>query len=101
MQVTYDPAKRAKTLQERGLDFEDAGHVLSSPAIRFEDTRADYGECRMICIGMLRDRMVAVGYVQRGPTCHVFSMRKCNAREIKRYAAALLQQAGQGPAGDH
>jgi uncharacterized DUF497 family protein len=55
----------------------------------------------MICIGMLRDRMVAVGYVQRGPTCHVFSMRKCNAREIKRYAAALLQQAGQGPAGDH
>ncbi len=100
MQVTYDPAKRAKTLQERGLDFEDARHVLSSPAIRFEDTRIDYGERRMICIGLLRERMVVVGYVLRGADCHVFSMRNCNARERKKYAA-VLQQAGSGSAGDH
>ncbi|MBM4225828.1 MAG: BrnT family toxin, partial [Gammaproteobacteria bacterium] len=24
MRITYDPAKRAKTFQDRGLDFEDA-----------------------------------------------------------------------------
>lgn len=98
MQVTYDPAKRAKTFQERGLDFEDARYVLSSPAIRFEDTRVDYGERRMICIGLLRERMVVVGYVQRGADCHVFSMRKCNAREIKKYTPEL-EQTGRGPAG--
>lgn len=97
MQVTYDPAKRAWTLDKRGLDFEDARDVLSGPAIQFEDTREDYGERRMICIGTLRERMVMVGYVQRGADCHVFSMRKCNAREIRRYTA-VLQQARQGPA---
>jgi uncharacterized DUF497 family protein len=98
MQVTYDPAKRATTLQERGLDFEDARVVLDGPALRFEDTRKDYGERRMICIGTLRERMVVVGYVQRGLDCHVFTMRKCNAREIKKYAA-LLEQARRGFAG--
>lgn len=98
MQVTYDPVKRARTLYERGLDFEDARDVLSGLAFRFEDTRADYGECRMICVGVLQGRMVMVGYVQRGADCHVFSMRKCNAREIKKYSP-LLQQTGSGPAG--
>ena len=28
MQITYDPAKRDKTLAERGLDFEDAPEVF-------------------------------------------------------------------------
>jgi len=28
MRVTFDPVKRAKTLAERGLDFEDAAIVF-------------------------------------------------------------------------
>ncbi|NCW58414.1 MAG: BrnT family toxin, partial [Gammaproteobacteria bacterium] len=29
MRITYDPTKRAKTFQDRGLDFEDAVKVFS------------------------------------------------------------------------
>jgi uncharacterized DUF497 family protein len=29
MRITYDPAKRQKTLDERGLDFEDAPAVFA------------------------------------------------------------------------
>ncbi|MGH8482210.1 MAG: BrnT family toxin [Nevskiaceae bacterium] len=53
MQVTYDPAKRATTLRERGLDFEDARSVFAGPTYKFQDVREDYGEERMMCVGLL------------------------------------------------
>ena len=46
-----------------------------------EDTRKDYGEKRILCFGMLRSRMVVIGYTPRGADRHVFSMRKANERE--------------------
>ncbi len=54
-----------------------------------EDVRKDYGEKRVICFGMLRDRMVVVGYTPRGADRHVFSMRKTNDREQARIAPLL------------
>ena len=81
MRVTYDPEKRERTLQERGLDFEDAKFVFSGATLEVEDTRKDYGEARIICFGYLAGRMVVVGYTPRGAVRHVFSMRKANARE--------------------
>jgi len=89
MRVTYDPEKRERTFQERGLDFEDAELVFSGPTLEFEDTRKDYGEVRIICYGLLEGRMVVVGYTPRGAVRHVFSMRKANAREQARIAPLL------------
>ncbi|MBF0309807.1 MAG: BrnT family toxin [Magnetococcales bacterium] len=85
MKITYDPNKREKTLAERGLDFLDAPLVFANPVHQFEDIRRDYGEQRMICYGILCDRLVVVGYVQRGETRHIFTMRKANEREQMRY----------------
>ena len=81
MRVTFDPAKRSKTLAERGLDFEDAAIVFQGTTIEVEDTRRSYGETRIICYGMLSDRLVVIGYTPRGVSRHVFSMRKANDRE--------------------
>src|SRR6266542_2569201 len=53
MRVTFDPVNRAKTLAERGLDFEDAAIVFGGTTVEFEDTRKDYGEPRIICYGLL------------------------------------------------
>jgi len=66
MDVTYDPPKRASTLASRGLDFDDAKQVFAGATWEIEDTRKDYGESR-----------------------HVFSMRKANEREKKRFGAYL------------
>jgi uncharacterized DUF497 family protein len=79
--ITYDPAKRALALAERQLDFEDARFVFEGTTFETEDMRKDYGEKRIICFGMLRNRMVVVGYTPRGADRHVFSMRKANDRE--------------------
>ena len=86
MRITWDPAKRAKTLAERGLDFADAAMVFAGVTVEVEDTRKDYGETRIICYGRLEGRMVVVGYVPRGKSRHIFSMRKANAREQERLA---------------
>jgi len=87
--ITYDHAKRAEALEKRSLDFEDAAIVFAGPTFETEDLRKDYGEKRVICFGMLRDRMVVVGYTPRGADRHVFSMRKANDREQARIAPLL------------
>jgi len=89
MRVTYDSEKRERTLEERGLDFEDAEVVFAGVTLEVEDTRKDYGEVRIICYGLLAGRMVVVGYTPRGADRHVFSMRKANAREQARIAPLL------------
>ena len=86
MRITFDPAKRARTLAERGLDFEDAVIVFEGVTVEVEDTRRNYGEPRMICYGLLSGRLVLVGYTPRGATRHVCSMRKANEREKARLA---------------
>ena len=83
--ISFDQNKRNKTLVERGLDFNDALAVFMRECYEFEDIRQDYGEQRVICVGFLQGRMVIVGYVQRGDTRHVFSMRKANEREFNKY----------------
>ena len=83
---TYDPAKRARALLERGLDFEDAAGVFTGTTLDIEDTRKDYGEQRIVCYGLLKGRLVVIGYTPRGAVRHVFSMRKANDREKARLA---------------
>jgi len=86
MRITFDPAKRARTLADRGLDFEDAATVFEGITVEVEDTRRDYGEPRIICYGSLSGRLVVIGYTPRGTTRHIFSMRKANDREKTRLA---------------
>jgi uncharacterized protein len=83
MKITYDPAKRSKTLEDRGIDFGSAQEVFAGPKLDFQDTRKNYGETRMITFGFLDGRMVNVVWTQRGDARHIISMRKANEREIK------------------
>jgi hypothetical protein len=89
VRITFDPAKRDRTLTERGLDFADADLVFAGVTVEMEDTRKNYGEPRIICYGLLAGRMVVVGYAPRGASRHVFSMRKANEREQRRIAPLL------------
>jgi uncharacterized DUF497 family protein len=86
VRISYDPAKRQKTLQDRGLDFEDSVLVFEGLTIEVEDMRKDYGEPRVMCFGLLEGRLVVIGYTPRGSVRHIFSMRKANDREQTRLA---------------
>jgi hypothetical protein len=89
MRITCDPVKRAITLAERGLDFEDAAQVFRGDTLDFPDDRRNYGETRVITVGHLRSRMVIVVWTPRGSARHVISMRKANDREKARFGKRL------------
>jgi uncharacterized protein len=88
MEISFDPAKRARTLAERGLDFADAPRVFAGCTVEVEDTRREYGEERILCYGLLAGRLVVVD-TRRGDVRHVFSMRKANDREKRRLGPLL------------
>jgi len=89
MGISFDPAKRARTLADRGLDLADAAEVFAGTTAEVEDTREDYGETRIICFGLLRSRLVQIVYTPRGADRHIISMRKANGREKARLAPIL------------
>jgi hypothetical protein len=47
MKITFDPAKNARNIAERGLPFEHVADLEWETAISVEDTRKDYGERRL------------------------------------------------------
>ncbi|MFM8341687.1 MAG: BrnT family toxin [Methylomonas sp.] len=54
MIITFDPAKRDKIIEDRGIDFADAAHVFAGLTLDFEDNRKDYGETRFITMGLYK-----------------------------------------------
>jgi uncharacterized DUF497 family protein len=89
MRITYNAAKRAKTLAERGLDFHRAKEVFDGAHLTREDDRKDYGELRFITVGWLDARLVVLTWTPRGRARRVISMRKANEREIKKLASQV------------
>lgn len=87
--IRFDPHKRRRTLEGRGLDFLDAERVFAGPTLEFVDARRDYGEVRIVCLGLLQGRMVVIVYTQRPLYRQIISMRKANAREQLRYRRHL------------
>lgn len=85
MPITFDPAKRDKALEERGLDFADAETVIDNLAFQWVDDRYSYGEERIAAIGLLNDRMVVVVWTERGDDRHIVSMRHAHDKELRRY----------------
>jgi uncharacterized DUF497 family protein len=86
MTTTFDPAKRLKTLADRGIDF---AKVFAGRTVTVVDDRFEYGEVRYISAGHLFDRMVVIVWTQRGDNRHIISMRYCHAKEEKRWTAAF------------
>lgn len=89
MEITFDQAKRLKTLNERGLDFADSSKVFEGPHLTIEDDRADYGETRFFTVGWLNQRLVVIVWTERGNCMRIISMRKANEREQRAFAPRL------------
>lgn len=89
MEVTFDPAKRQVTMEQRGLDFADAAQIFEGPQLTLEDDRFDYPEPRFQTYGLMNDRLVMLVWTPASHGIRVISMRKCNERERKAFAARL------------
>ena len=89
MRIEFDPTKREKTLRERGLDFAQADKVFTGINVTKEDIRFNYGETRLITIGLLEQRTVVLVWTPRGEARRIISMRYANEKEIIKYNSDL------------
>ena len=81
MRFTWHENKRRANLAKHRLDFADAAKVFDGPMVLFEEQRFDYGEQRMIGIGLLSALVVMVVHVESDQTIHIISMRKADSDE--------------------
>jgi uncharacterized DUF497 family protein len=89
VRITFDAAKRAATLEHRGLDFADAALVFAGRHFTAPDERRDYGEPRFITAGELGGRLVVLVWTPRGSARRIISMRFGHAKEAGHWAQAL------------
>ena len=96
MTFDWDATKSDRNLAQRGFDFEFASQLFSGPYVEFDDTRRDYGERRIVALGLadeipltivFTDRVAANGAIVR----RIISARLSHRKERRRYAEAIRE----------
>jgi len=85
VEITFDPAKDAKNIRERGLSFTRVAEIDFSTALVLEDRRREYGETRYVALCYLDNRLHVLCFTETAKGIRVISFRKANAREVRRY----------------
>jgi uncharacterized DUF497 family protein len=94
VRFSWDSAKSDANFEERGFDFAFAPLIFEAPTLEREDTRRDYGERRIIAIGLAAGLELTVCYTDRPGAGRVvdrriISARRSNRRERKAYREAV------------
>ena len=76
MKFEWDETKSRKNVAKHGLSFEDAEQVFSGPCVTFEDDRFDYGEERLITLGLLAGRLVVIAHSPRDEGTRIISLEE-------------------------
>ena len=89
MRFTWDPAKSEANLRERGFDCAFATLAFDGPTLERLDDRQDYGERRIIALGVADGIPLTVVYTDRAEegdvVRRIISARVSNRRERKAY----------------
>ena len=89
MEIEFDEAKRARILEERGLDIAQAGMLFDGFHLtRRDDKHSTDTEERFNSIGMLGDEIVLVTWTSRGSARRIVTMWKTNDKERQGYQRA-------------
>lgn len=94
MEITYDAAKNARNVEERGLSFELVRAFDFQTALFVVDDRKEYGEVRYrgLGLGLVGERVHALVFTETAGGIRVISFRKANKREVKSYEQAQEQR---------
>ncbi|WP_447753267.1 BrnT family toxin [Sphingopyxis fribergensis] len=85
MKIVYDAEKRRRTLEERGLDFDDARELFAGFHYTDVDDRKNYGEVREISVGLVQGNVIVVVWTERDDSRRIISMRKADRDERGAY----------------
>lgn len=91
MRFSWDEQKRHENIAKHGIDFANLAPLFDGPMLVQPDTRQDYGEDRVIGIGLLQDNVLVAVYVEwdEEDLIRLISARKATQNERKYYEQAL------------
>ena len=81
MLFDWDPAKDARTWQERGFGFDFAILIFEGGTIEWLDDRQDYGEARVRAIGEADGLVLHVVFTDRDDVRRIISARIADRKE--------------------
>jgi uncharacterized protein len=82
----WDETKRRSNLEKHGLDFKDAHFVYDDPdKLTYDSSRL--GERRLLdlAFAIIKGRLLALIYVERGEAVRVISFRPASREEREQY----------------
>lgn len=92
MRYVWDLAKSDETFRRRDLDFLFATLVFGGPTLVRVDARRDYGETRLVAVGLADGLFLTVVYTERveadAPVRRIISVRRSNQRERRAHEKA-------------
>lgn len=89
--MALDPAKRRLNLDKHGIDLAECDAIFTAPMLTRDDDRFEYGEERLISLGMLEGRVVVLVWTDDGEEVRFISCREATSHERKAYEKALQE----------
>ena len=91
MKFDWDEAKRQENIARHRIDFMDVPAVFDGPMLVRLDTRRDYGEDRWIGMGLLRNMVAVVIYVEweDDETVRIISARRATQYEDRQFHQSI------------
>jgi uncharacterized DUF497 family protein len=88
MEFEWDEAKSDWTRRERGFGFDTAVEIFAGPVVEWEDRRQDWGEDRVVAVGIVNGRFLTVIYTNRAERRRIISARASRKREKERWLSS-------------
>ena len=86
MHYTWDEGKNRRNLELHGIALEDAARIFEGPTVERVDDRFDYGEERIITLGLSEELVLYVVSTERDADCvRIIPVRRAENDEIERY----------------
>lgn len=89
MKYEWDARKRRTNIRKQGFDFRDAPLVFDGLTLTVLDDREDYGEERLVTLGLLQRTVVVIVHTERPDVIRVISMRKATENEENYFYAQV------------
>ncbi len=91
MKITFDSAKNARNVAERGLSFDAAKPFDFQTAKFWQDTQHTYPEPRFVALGYLQACLQILVFTETEQGIRIISFRKANPREGAKHGFTLTQ----------
>ncbi len=94
MHFSWDADKNAANLRLRGFDFAFAVLIFDGLTVEHEDRRREYGEARVVAVGVADGIAITVVYTDRShpgtaPERRIITAWRSSRRERQAYAEAI------------